>query len=215
MRKLIKFLTPPEQWRVPAFVLLGAFCGLSIYTLIESKAVSYLSDDPKTCANCHVMTPQYTTWSNSSHREWATCNDCHVPQDNVVKKYAFKAQDGFNHASAFLLRNEPEVIKMKAAGNEVVQDNCIRCHQNQVTDVKLSGWVANHKESRTTRKCWECHQEVPHGSVHSLSSTKYYGKIPSEHQETLPEWLTNMLTEEQEEKEQKTETNKQKQEDHE
>ena len=80
-------------------------------------------------------------------------------------------------------------------GFEVVQSNCIRCHQDQVTDGRLSGTVENHMEARTERKCWECHQEVPHGSIHSLSSVKYYGKIGKEHQETIPEWLTKYLNE--------------------
>jgi cytochrome c nitrite reductase small subunit len=195
MSKIFKYLIPPEQWRLPVILLLGAITGLSMYAMIESKAVSYLSDDPKTCVNCHVMTPQYTTWQNSSHREWATCNDCHVPQDNVIKKYAFKAMDGLYHASVFTTRNEPEVIRMREAGVAVVQSNCIRCHENQITDARLSGLVDNHMSVRTERTCWECHQEVPHGSIHSLSSIKYYGKIPAEHQETVPEWLSKYLTE--------------------
>lgn len=184
-----------KGWQLPVIALGGAILGLSFYAAIESKAISYLSDNPKTCANCHVMTPQYTTWRNSSHREVATCNDCHVPQDNVLKKYAFKAKDGFYHASVFTTRSEPEVIKMKEAGVEVVQQNCVRCHQDQVTDAKLDAQVDNHFNSRTERKCWECHQEVPHGSVHSLSSTKYYGKIPAEHQESVPEWIEKTLNE--------------------
>ncbi|NOR28433.1 MAG: cytochrome c nitrite reductase small subunit, partial [Lutibacter sp.] len=142
-----------------------------------------------------VMTPQYTTWQKSSHREWASCNDCHVPQDNVFKKYLFKAKDGLYHASVFTMRGEPEVIRMKEAGVEVVQNNCIRCHEDQVTDARLSASVEDHFENRTDRKCWTCHQEVPHGSVHSLSSVKYYGKIPEEHQETVPEWLSKYLKE--------------------
>ncbi|MFC5048441.1 cytochrome c nitrite reductase small subunit [Aquimarina hainanensis] len=193
MKKIFQFFIPPKPWRIPVIILSGALTGLTIYTLIESKAVSYLSDDPKTCANCHVMTPQYTTWEKSSHREWANCNDCHVPHDNAIKKYMFKAKDGLYHASVFTSRGEPEVIKMKEAGNVVVQNNCIRCHQDQVTDARLSGMVKNHYEDRTTRKCWECHKEVPHGSIHSLSATKYYGKIPEEHQETIPEWLEKQL----------------------
>ncbi len=162
-----------------------------MYALTESKAASYLSDDPKTCVNCHVMTPQYTTWMNSSHREWANCNDCHVPHENVVKKYAFKAKDGLYHATVFTSRNEPQVIKMKEAGIAVVQKNCIRCHQDQVTDVQLSGTVNDHFKNRTDRQCWECHKEVPHGKIHSLSSVKYYGKISEEHQETVPDWMNN------------------------
>lgn len=182
-----------KGWKLPVIILSGGIIGLSLYAAIESKAISYLSDNPKTCANCHVMTPQYTTWRNSSHREVANCNDCHVPHDNAVKKYLFKAKDGLYHASVFTSRNEPEVIKMKEAGIEVVQNNCIRCHENQVTDAKLASQVTNHINSRTERRCWECHQEVPHGSVHSLSSVKYYGKIPAEHQETVPEWIQKSM----------------------
>ena len=193
MKKLVRFLIPPKEWRLPVIILLGAICGLGMYAMVESKAVSYLSDDPKTCANCHVMTPQYTTWETSSHREWASCNDCHVPQDNVFKKYLFKAKDGLYHASVFTTRGEPEVIKMKEAGNEVVQNNCIRCHQDQVTDARLAGMMESHFEDRTERKCWTCHQEVPHGSIHSLSSVKYYGKIEEEHNETVPAWLKKFL----------------------
>ena len=84
---------------------------------------------------------------------------------------------------------------MKEAGVAAVQSNCIRCHEDQVTDAALTATVDNHKELRTDRKCWECHQEVPHGSVHSLSSVKYYCKIPEDHQETIPDWLNKFLKE--------------------
>ncbi len=192
---IFKKLIPPPEWRIPVIIIIGAMVGLSLYALIESKAISYLSDDPKTCANCHVMTPQYTTWQRSSHREWASCNDCHVPQDNFVNKYLHKAKDGYNHSYVFTTRTEPEVIKMKEAGVKVVQQNCVRCHQDQVTDARLSGLVENHIENRTAKNCWECHKEVPHGKVRSLSSVNYYGKIPEEHQETVPSWLKKFLKE--------------------
>lgn len=205
MNKLVRILIPPKEWRLPVIILLGAICGLGLYAMVESKAISYLSDDPKTCANCHVMTPQYSTWQNSSHREWASCNDCHVPQDNIFKKYLFKAKDGMYHASVFLTRGEPEVIKMHEAGDKVVQSNCIRCHQDQVTDARLESMVDDHYESRTERKCWTCHQEVPHGSIHSLSSVKYYGKIDKEHQQTVPDWLKSYLKESDNQKDKKDE----------
>jgi cytochrome c nitrite reductase small subunit len=200
MKKIIRILIPPKEWRLPVIILLGAICGLGMFAMVESKAISYLSDDPKTCANCHVMTPQYATWQKSSHREVANCNDCHVPQDNVFKKYLFKAKDGLYHASVFLTRGEPEVIRMKEEGVEVVQSNCIRCHEDQVTDARLESMVDDHYESRTSRKCWTCHQEVPHGSIHSLSSVKYYGKIDKEHQETVPSWLKKYLKDNKKEK---------------
>lgn len=193
MKKIVRILIPPVQWRISAIILLGALAGLSLYALTESKAISYLSDNPKTCVNCHVMTPQYATWRKSSHREWAVCNDCHVPQDNVFKKYFFKAKDGLYHATVFTTRGEPEVIRMKEAGDAVVQSNCIRCHKDQVTDARLNAMVDDHLKNRTEKKCWSCHKEVPHGSIHSLSSVKYYGKIEEEHQETIPTWLSKYL----------------------
>ncbi len=193
MKRPKHIIFSPNYWGLHIIVIAGALAGISLYAFIESQAVSYLSDDPKTCVNCHVMTPQYATWLNSSHRKVASCNDCHVPHDNIVNTYSFKAKDGLYHASVFTARKEPEVIRIKDAGARVVQDNCIRCHKNQITDAKLSASVDNHFQNRTARKCWECHQEVPHGSVSSLSSINYLGKVPKEHYQTVPEWLNKLM----------------------
>jgi len=80
---------------------------------------------------------------------------------------------------------------MKEASQEVVQNNCIRCHKQQVTDVKLSSWLENHDENRTGRKCWDCHREVPHGKVHGLSSTRFtLAPLPTDpEKDVIPEWL--------------------------
>lgn len=74
-------------------------CGLCIL----HRNWSYVSDDPATCVNCHIMRPEYVTWHHSPHREHATCNDCHVPHDNVFRKYYFKGADGMRHATIFTL----------------------------------------------------------------------------------------------------------------
>lgn len=163
-------LIPPHQWRSTAIVLVAMIVGLGFFLLKLSNAASYLSDDPQACVNCHIMTPQYITWTHSSHREVADCNACHVPHNNVVNKYFFKAKDGLYHASVFTARAEPEVIVAKQASANVIQNNCIRCHQNQVTDAKTASFVPDHMENRTGRTCWECHRTVPHGRVRSLSS---------------------------------------------
>lgn len=162
----------------------------------EAEMVSYLSDDPKTCVNCHVMTPVYNSWMHSSHRQWTNCNDCHVPHNNVLNKYFFKAKDGLYHASIFTLRAEPEVMFMREASAEVVQNNCIRCHVQQVTQVKYDGWIENHKKNRTDRKCWSCHSNVPHGDVHGISTV--HSSItphPNDNaKETIvPQWLKQQL----------------------
>jgi cytochrome c nitrite reductase small subunit len=141
------------------------------------------------------MTSEYNSWMHSSHREVASCNDCHVPHNNFVNKYYFKAKDGMYHASVFTLRKEPQVITMKEESQEVVQNNCVRCHKQQVTDVKLTSWIDKHEANRTDRKCWDCHRELPHGRVHGLSSTKFtIAPIPTDiEKDVVPEWLKNEI----------------------
>ncbi|QDH78638.1 cytochrome c nitrite reductase small subunit [Echinicola soli] len=190
-------LIPPHRWRKPAIVLVAAIVGLGIYVLKLSNAASYLSDDPQACVNCHLMTPQYITWTHSSHREVAHCNDCHVPHDNVFNKYFFKAKDGLYHASIFTLRKEPEVIRALAPSQAVIQSNCIRCHQDQITDAKMTATITNHQEMRTDRTCWECHRDVPHGKVKSLSSVGYQIEPIKEYApkdlEVIPAWLKSSM----------------------
>ncbi|ANQ52677.2 cytochrome c nitrite reductase small subunit [Flammeovirga yaeyamensis] len=193
---MLKKLIPPKQWQPVVIALLGAIVGLTLYIAQTARVTSYLSDDPETCVNCHVMTPQFESWKHSSHREVATCNDCHVPHDNVVSKYAFKAKDGLYHSYMYTLRMEPQVIKMHQPGREVVQANCVRCHNDQVTDAKMSSWVANHSHDRTDRACWECHREVPHGRVKSLSSVGYQIQslpVQGEKKDVIPTWLKDAL----------------------
>ena len=191
MKCLLKKLIPPKKWQLPVIIVLGIFFGLVIYIFKVSNAVSYLSDEPETCINCHVMVPQYATWNHSSHRENATCNDCHVPHNNIVNKYFFKAKDGLRHATIFTLRKEPQVIFIKEEGKKVVHDNCVRCHDNLLTDSKLMTQTAFKIHSKTERECWECHREVPHGRVNSLSSTPY-ARIPVK-DNRIPEWLETSL----------------------
>lgn len=185
--RILKKFIPPDNWKLPVIILLGIFVGLGIYVVYISNAVSYLSDDPKTCVNCHVMNPQYATWERGSHGRVATCNDCHVPQDNIFHKYLFKAQDGLRHATIFTLRLEPQVIIIKDAGKEAVQSNCIRCHSNLVHPIGLRAINNNSVEDQTGRYCWSCHRETPHGRVNSLSSTPY-ANVPQLNP-VIPEWL--------------------------
>lgn len=191
MKKLFLFLLPPPTWRLAATVVLGIMVGMALFIFHTSKATSYLSDNPETCINCHVMYPQYASWGHSSHREWATCSDCHVPQDNIVRKYFFKASDGARHATIFTARAEPQVIRIKQAGVNVVQENCKRCHQDLIEMTQLTEHTGATARMDQGKLCWECHREVPHGSVRSLSSAPFslVPRMPS----VLPDWLSVYL----------------------
>ncbi len=188
---MLKQILPPPKWRFPVMITIGIFIGLAAFTVYLSKAHSYLSDSPQTCVNCHIMSPQYATWSHSSHREVTHCNDCHVPQNNVFNKYYFKAMDGLRHSTMFTLRLEPQVIRIKSAGAKAVQNNCIRCHEDLLVDPKLEASVAMYRAVKEGRRCIECHREVPHGKVNSLSSVPF-ARVPIP-ESPVPTWLKNLI----------------------
>ena len=154
------------RWYVPMMAMTGVAVGLGLIALRASNAASYLSDDPRTCINCHVMVPYYASWERSSHRKVATCNDCHVPHDNTLRKLWFKAMDGLRHATIFTLRREPQTLRLNPKAVPVVQQNCVRCHGHQVMNTKMGS-------SQWKQRCWHCHRRVPHGLAQSLSSTPH------------------------------------------
>ena len=118
---------------------IGIILGMVSFLTIESKAPSYLSSDSRACANCHVMLTAYNTWELSAHREHASCNDCHIPQENIVRKYAAKAQDGFRHTYVFTMNSYPEVIRAtpNARKSRVVTLNASRMVQFATTNSLL------------------------------------------------------------------------------
>jgi cytochrome c nitrite reductase small subunit len=189
--KLIRHVLPPPVWRLPVILALGIFFGLFFFAFYISRAHSYLSDDPKTCVNCHIMAPQYATWTHNSHRQYTNCNDCHVPHNNIFSHYFFKAKDGMRHATIFTLRREPQVIQIHEAGQRVVQNNCIRCHTNLLNDESIQSITVEAHHFRTERQCWSCHRETPHGRVNSLASVPY-ARVPLP-ESPVPDWLKSLL----------------------
>jgi len=188
---MIRRFLPPEKWRFPVMILVAVMTGTVLFLVYVSKAHSYLSDKPATCTNCHIMAPQYATWNHSSHREVTHCNDCHVPHTSVTAKYYFKAKDGLRHATIFTLRKEPQVIFIKEEGAEVVRNNCIRCHTDLLNDPKLVRDASFHTENMESRTCIECHREVPHGRVNSLSSVPF-ARVPLP-ESPVPEWMEEFM----------------------
>jgi len=155
------------------FLVAIGFFGYMVYI---SKALSYLSHDPKACINCHVMNTQYATWQHSSHAREAACIDCHLPTDSFVNKYISKAVDGWNHSKAFTLNTYDHAIKISDDGARRVQANCISCHKS-ITSTLSSNADKYHNFDEpyveNGRKCWSCHKEVPHGKARSITSVPH------------------------------------------
>lgn len=197
MRALLNFLAqildwvlPAGKWGVGIVLTLTLMGGIGAVVFVKAKAHSYLFDDPEVCINCHIMLPQYTTWKHSSHAQVATCNDCHVPQDNIFNSYYFKAKDGSRHSALFTFRMENHAIQAIDASKNVIQNNCVRCHEHLNAEVATNVNLAqvHHGQGKL---CWECHREVPHSTVRSLSSVPY-SKMQVEPNK-LPTWLTKHL----------------------
>ncbi len=192
LQNTIEKILPTTGLKIIGIVISGILCGLIAYLVFVSKAASYLSDDPKTCVNCHIMGTYYATWNHSSHARNATCNDCHVPHDSFFKKWLFKGKDGLRHASIFALRMEPQVIKALDASAEVIMDNCIRCHTQLNQEFVNTGRVTfSDVTCGKGKACWDCHREVPHGGTNSLSSTP--NALVPYPKGVVPDWLKKVM----------------------
>lgn len=135
---------------------LGAAMGLGLYTFSYAEGLSYLSNDPKHCANCHIMNEQYDGWVKGPHHNVATCNDCHVPHD-FVGKYMSKASNGYHHSKGFTLQDFHEPIMIKPRNAAALQENCLHCHSDFVHDIVDGSTTADNAVS-----CVHCHRHVGH-----------------------------------------------------
>lgn len=133
--------------------LFGAALGAGAFTFSYGEGASYLTDDPAACANCHVMEEQYRAWLQGSHRNAATCNDCHTPH-GLVGKYSVKAMNGFWHSVAFTTGWFHEPIMIKGRNRAVAEQNCRDCH------AALTHAMAEPDDGSVS--CLACHPSVGH-----------------------------------------------------
>jgi cytochrome c nitrite reductase small subunit len=139
--------------------VIGLFLGLGTYTFTYAHGLSYFSNDPKACMNCHVMREHFDGWQKSPHHAVATCNDCHTPK-NFVLKYLSKAENGYWHSKGFTLQDFHEPIMIRPKNVAVLQDNCVACHQ-QIVD----GINTHPGDPQKMLDCLHCHRDVGHGPV--------------------------------------------------
>lgn len=138
-------------------IVLSICAGAAGYTFIYARGGSYLSNDPRACANCHVMQPHYDGWQKASHHAAATCNDCHTPHD-LIGKYLTKMENGYHHSKAFTLQDFPDVIRIKEKNARVVRESCLHCHQTLVDELTAHGG-----DGAEPMDCVRCHADVGHG----------------------------------------------------
>lgn len=154
-------------------IVLGALLGVGSYTFGYAEGLSYLSTDPKACVNCHIMQPQYDGWQKASHHTSAVCVDCHLPQE-FFAKYIAKLENGWRHGKEFTAQTFVEPIVVQERGSEILQANCVRCHQSLVHEMMGDDAIAASKRSslfthtEEMSRCVHCHATVGHGSKSGL-----------------------------------------------
>ena len=148
---------------VIVMMVLGVALGLGSYTFAYARGWAYMTDDPKACANCHVMNEQYDGWIKSSHRSVAVCNDCHVPH-SLVAKYMTKARNGFWHSFYFTSGRFPDPILALPASRVIAEANCRRCHEPIVAAMGTPSHVGSRDIS-----CIRCHNSVGHMELSATS----------------------------------------------
>ena len=135
-------------------VLSGALVGVSFFTFHFAEGLSYFSNDPNACANCHVMREYLDSWQKSSHHGHAVCNDCHSPHA-VIPKLWTKADNGWNHSVKFTLQSFGDPLRIRAVNTERLRENCVRCHEALVEDIRHA--------PGPELDCVHCHAGVGHG----------------------------------------------------
>ena len=144
--------------RVLLSVLVGLLVGVGFFAFHFAQGLAYSGNDPNVCANCHIMRDHLDSWQKSSHHARAVCNDCHTPH-SLLPKLINKADNGWNHSMKFTLQTYGDPIRIRTVNAEKLQENCLRCHQEMVSEIPSLSAHANLGET----SCIRCHAGVGHG----------------------------------------------------
>ena len=131
---------------------------LGLFLLFGPPQLLARSESPVFCASCHVMKPQYTAYSHNGAHRRLKCVECHLPNNNQVSHYVWKAIDGMKDVFVFNTGTVPERITMSNHGAVVLKENCIRCHKTLVSQMD------------TSRTCWNCHRRITHAGTGALQT---------------------------------------------
>jgi cytochrome c nitrite reductase small subunit len=138
--------------------LVGIVAGVGGFTFDYGEGLSYFSTDPRACANCHIMNDEFNSWTKGPHHGAAKCIDCHLPHD-FIGKYMAKAENGYHHSKGFTLQDFHEPIMIKPKNSAILQESCLRCHEDFVHDI-----VRGSTTAEDAVQCVHCHRNVGHGA---------------------------------------------------
>lgn len=138
---------------------LGLITLVAVFFTLGPPQLLAKSESPIFCAGCHVMEGEFDAWMHAGAHRREKCVECHLPNQNMGLHYVWKSIDGMKDTLAFYSGRVPERIVITGHGKEVVQSNCIRCHETTVDHI-------DHQ-----RLCWDCHRRIAHrksGAIQTL-----------------------------------------------
>ncbi len=141
-----------KKGRIGLYVVsvLAAGILVSLFLALGPPQLLAKSETPLFCTGCHVMESEYDAWSHTGAHRREMCVDCHLPNNNTILHYTWKTIDGMKDTLAFYSGKVPDRITISEHGKEVVQRNCIRCHEATVSHINQD------------RLCWDCHRRHSH-----------------------------------------------------
>jgi cytochrome c nitrite reductase small subunit len=142
----------------PIAFLVAGLAGLAIlvFLLLGPPHLLAKSESPAFCASCHVMEDEHAAWDHAGAHRRIRCVDCHLPNGGPIGHYFWKSIDGMKDVLFFHSGQIPERIVLSSHGTKVVQENCLRCHEETVSRMD------------TTRQCWSCHRGLQHRLTGSI-----------------------------------------------
>ncbi len=132
--------------------------GAGLFLALGPPQLLAKSESPDFCASCHVMEAQYEDWFHQGAHRRKACVECHLPNDNLAGHYVWKAIDGMKDVVVFNSGRVPENIRISAHGKEVLQANCIRCHEAAVEMIDKG------------RPCTDCHRRITHARTGAVET---------------------------------------------
>ena len=129
--------------------------GIVVGVVLSAFAVLayHQSGDARFCSSCHSMKLVHSRWQSSNHSQF-TCTECHLPDSNIAYKVVYKTQAGINDLVHETARKYQAGIGISAAGRQIVNGNCFRCHVSTVANTPMVEGGAN---------CLKCHRYLAHG----------------------------------------------------
>jgi cytochrome c nitrite reductase small subunit len=146
-------MTMVQAKRRKTVTIIAAVSGtlvILLFLLFGPPQLLARSDQPLFCVQCHVMESEYEAWAHAGAHRRKMCVDCHLPNGNAGVHYVWKSIDGMKDVVFFYAGAVPERIHLTAHGAKVLQENCIRCHEQTVALID------------NQRHCWECHRRIMH-----------------------------------------------------